>query len=50
MDLFGFSLENYDWFGCYCLRCGRSVIDVYGELFNGMEFDGFVGFKWVVIE
>ncbi|MEM6470995.1 MAG: DUF1592 domain-containing protein [Planctomycetota bacterium] len=50
MDPLGFSLENYDWFGRYRSRRGRSRIDSKGKLPNGTEFEGFSGLKQVILQ
>lgn len=50
MDPLGFSLEQYDWFGRYRTRRGRSRIDATGQLPNGTEFRGLSGLKRVIVE
>ena len=50
MDPIGLSLENYDWFGRWRDRYGRTKIDSEGSLPNGTKFTGLAGLKNVIVE
>ena len=50
MDPLGFSLENYDWFGRWRTKSRGRSIDANGRMPSGIEFNGPIGLRDVIIE
>jgi hypothetical protein len=49
MDPVGLALENYDATGRWRIREGNTLIDVTGNLADGIEFEGLAGLKHALL-